>query len=224
MVFKKSKTLVENPIILDNVSAAETGAPEASALLQDRLGAMDAQTLANTAGIEPVPQASKAFTEIAHDIRKNARIFQSIIDVGNLLEEMGSVENALLESKARLAVSQKEELVSTENLKDLKREINLLTSTRAEHHGKIDHMLATASDQAKEIVAKATAASNDLMESAKAVARQAVEAAEARALEISAATDSAIIELDMLNDAIDAGNDKKSALEGEIAALKSKFN
>src|SRR5574343_159208 len=90
-------------------------------------------------------------------VRKNAKVFQAIIDIADALEGVNSIEQAISEANTRLAAAKGEEASLTKSLASLNADISKLTGKKAEHLVRIDAMLADANAQAASIVEDAMA-------------------------------------------------------------------
>ena len=162
--------------------------------------------------------------DVADNIRKQAKVFQAIIDAADAFEKISSIENAADEAQARLDAVRVDERAATLSVDSLKDEIKSYTSKKAEHLVRIDAMLEDANKQAGGIIADAKATASGVVDAAKAQASDIVAAANSEAGLSWALVDDAKAELARITAAIADAKKEHASAQKAIDALKAKFS
>ncbi len=170
----------------------------------------------------PVAPAAplKNYAEVVKNIQAQAKLFESIIELSSELSDLGSLNNAISESKSRLDGLRKDCDASAAELE----------TTRA----KLAKLVAEAADREREFIAKSQADGASIVgrakQEAEKIIRAAIESAENVAKDAQKkADDTGLLiqaktaELDKLNAGITATTSELAALEKAIEAIKKKF-
>lgn len=156
-------------------------------------------------------------------VRKNARVFQAIIDIADAMEGISSLEQAAKEANARLVSVREEEASIAGSVASLSADIKALTSKKADHLTRIDIMLADANAQSAQTIEDAKTYAKALSQKAGAKAESIIADANVRASEIDAATTAAKQVLADTLAAIENASKEKGTLQKAIDNLRAKF-
>jgi chromosome segregation ATPase len=170
----------------------------------------------------PSAEAStlKNYAEVVKNIQAQAKLFESIIEFSNELSELGSLNNAISESKSRLDGLRKDCDASAAELETTKAKLAKLVAEAADREREF---IAKSQADGAAIVGRAKQESEKIVrsaiESAENVAKDAQGKADAVGVQIQAKT----AELDKVNLAITAATAELAELEKAIEAIKKKF-
>lgn len=161
--------------------------------------------------------------ELADNFRKQAKVFQAIIDAADVIDQLSSLDNAVLESKKRLEVSKAEEASVLAGIEGLKAEIKALTGKKSDASVRAEKMLADAEAQAKELVVLANADKDGILKNAHTMAMGIVAEAEQKAAKINGDIEIAKTQLDAINAEIAEKSKERTSLQKAIDGIKAKF-
>ena len=161
--------------------------------------------------------------EVSESIRKSAKVFEGIIAVGEVLEQIGSLDQALSESQLRVEKSRAEELALADSVVKLNDEIKALTGKKSDAAVKAAKLLSDAEDTAAGIVVSGKEAAAKYLADATKKADLVLADAEAKATAINLATAEAIAVLDGINADIADASKERTKLQKAIDSIKSKF-
>lgn len=166
---------------------------------------------------------SKLTKDMIDGFRKNAKVFQAIIDAADVLEQVSSIDNAVSESQARLVASKADEASVLTGIETLKAEIKALTSKKSDAQVRADKLVTEAEGVAAGIVANAKIAAQSVVDTANRNVAKIIADAEARAQSLDFKTAEAQKQLDAINAEIAEKAKEKTALQKAVDAIKSKF-
>lgn len=161
--------------------------------------------------------------EALQGIKKQSKVFQAIVDVADILEQIDSIDSAVGESELRLAAAKKEEAALSEKLEALKSNIETMTSSKAEHLARIDALVAECALKCDEKLKDAGIAAQAIKSEAANSAKQIVADAEGVAARISDETEVARGKLNEILKQSSEAAAELDKLNKAIEALKSKF-
>lgn len=156
-------------------------------------------------------------------IRKNAKVFQAIIDIANELEKIGSLENAGREAETRLGALRGSEKNLSEELTKLREDIAKLSGDKAEHLERIEGLMAQAQRNAEAVVQDAKNLSADIIAKANKQADSMIGDALARAAAVDAKTQDAQVILDGINAEISAKMVERDSIQFALDELRKRI-
>lgn len=162
--------------------------------------------------------------DVSESIRRNARTFQAIIDIGTFLEEIGSLDGALEESRKRVDASIALEQKLADQVSGLKSDISALTGKKADHLVRAEELISMAEGKAAGILAEARVKASEALSQATAQAGLIISDAEFAARGVSDKMLSARNELVGLEGEIGNASRELDSLRKAIDELKTKFN
>jgi chromosome segregation ATPase len=161
--------------------------------------------------------------EVSESIRKSAKVFEGIIAVGAVLDQLGSLDQALSESQTRLDKSLADEKELASSIAKLNEDIKALTGKKSDAAVKSAKLLSDAEDAAAGIVANGKEAGAKYLADATKKADLILADAESKATAINLATAEALKALDAINAEIAEASKERTKLQKAIDAIKSKF-
>lgn len=187
------------------------------------------QSAGSVTGSSPIAIAEEARVQAIdaaalEGIRKQAKVFQAIIDVTEILESISSIDGAVNEANRRLTAAREQEAALNSTLSKLRDEIDGLTSKKAGHIAKIEQLLKDATGDAQVMVDNAKTKSASIVMEANKKAEAIVTDANARALECDKQTENAKSQLATLLADIDVATGEHHKLQAAIDSLKAKFS
>jgi chromosome segregation ATPase len=161
--------------------------------------------------------------ESLQGIKKQSKVFQAIVDVADILEQIDSIDSAVGESELRLEAAKKEEAALNMQLETLKSNIEAMTSSKAEHLARINALVADCALKCDDKLKEAGIAAQSIKNEATGSAKRIVDDAEAVAARISNETDVAREKLNSILQQSSEAAAELDKLNKAIEALKSKF-
>lgn len=167
------------------------------------------------------------YNDAVQSIRRIALVVKGLVDLSEVLEQIGAVETAVAESKTRLADARADEAKLLGQLADA-------TAKRDAAQAAADRLVADAQKRAGEIADAAKAAADETITRARISASLAVEAARADADALQKSREDAMEHLreEIESATADAASlateiahltEQRDAIAAEVAALRAKF-